>query len=428
MTSTRRVFALLVAALAPFLILALLPAPRADAQTISTMAAAVNSVGITHTIPRTGFRTNNQLNYSDCIDDDVVKVPVTVTQGAGYTLQAWLGIADCTPATARSGALTQCWLVASQVPNPTSVSTELDIPVRAIVAGYTLDLGLSGGIVTSPGTGGDTSISGTGGDTSISGTGGSAGAGGASGTSGTTTSAGIGTPINPGPEACVQPNASAIVSPTNFNIQFFLIDPSTNAVVGTASSWTGQFKLVGPQPPNNVSTGIGEDLLVVNFSYTPPTTDTSINTYNIYCDPAPGGDSAVDAGLLAPDASAGTAADCSAASSTVLMEGANATDFGSYVCGTAQKTSQSGNASNLIDGVPYHIAVAATDTFYNTGTLSTVGCGVPQPVNGFFKEYRNAGGQGGGGYCSFSMKREPAPLFALLALALGAALRRRRAT
>lgn len=90
-------------------------------------------------------------------------------------------------------------------------------------------------------------------------------------------------------------------------------------------------------------------------------------------------------------------------------------------------TALAGNATGLVNGVAYNVAVAATDTYQNTGTLSSLACNVPQPVNGFFKAYRAAGGQGGGGYCSFSQKREPLPLFALIGLASCLVLRRRRA-
>jgi hypothetical protein len=232
--------------------------------------------------------------------------------------------------------------------------------------------------------------------------------------------------VNVGPEACIEPSPTTVISATNFTIQFMLIDPSTNAVVGAVSPWTGQFKLVGPQPPDNVTAGIGGNLLVVNFTYNTPTVDQTINGYNIYCDPPHGSAAAIDAGLIAPDASAGTELACSDPESDVLKQGGLAPD-GSYLCGTAQKTSTGGNATSLVDGVQYNIAVAAIDTFENTGPLSVLGCGVPQPVTGFFKAYRDAGGQGGGSYCSFSMKRDPVILLAVLGLASCLVLRRRRA-
>jgi hypothetical protein len=91
-------------------------------------------------------------------------------------------------------------------------------------------------------------------------------------------------------------------------------------------------------------------------------------------------------------------------------------------------TATAGNATGLVDGVSYNVGVSATDTYQNVGKLSTLACEVPQPVDGFFKEYRAAGGQGGGGFCSFSMKRQPLPFAMLLGLASCLVFRRRRAT
>ena len=133
----------------------------------------------------------------------------------------------------------------------------------------------------------------------------------------------------------------------------------------------------------------------------------------------------MDAGLLALDAGSGTAGDCSDANPSILQQG-NQPPPGAAICGSAQRTSQTANASGLIDGVPYHVGVAAVDTYYNVGVLSNIACGVPQPINGFYKNYRAAGGTAGGGFCSFSMKREATVGIAFLALACGIVIRRRR--
>jgi hypothetical protein len=97
-----------------------------------------------------------------------------------------------------------------------------------------------------------------------------------------------------------------------------------------------------------------------------------------------------------------------------------------YQCGSASLSATGGNAVGLVNGVSYTVGVAATDTYANVGTLSTLTCQVPQPITGFYKAYRAAGGTGGGGFCSFSVKREPLPLVALLGLASCLVLRRRR--
>jgi hypothetical protein len=75
--------------------------------------------------------------------------------------------------------------------------------------------------------------------------------------------------------------------------------------------------------------------------------------------------------------------------------------------------------------VTYGVSVAGFDTFRNYGELSERVCGTPEPVTGFFEAYRDAGGKGGGGFCSIGGGRAPALAgFAALSL-LGLALRRR---
>jgi hypothetical protein len=415
MSPLRRVFAFLAAILAPVLVLG--AAGQASAQTLPTTTSVTVLTGsIQNSIPHDGFRPINWINYSDCIGNsanpggDVVSIGVALTNPLTYTLQAWVGTQDCTPVTARTTLnQTQCWLVASQAPSTNTMSTTLNIPVRSILAGFTSLFGQETGtpVTTDAGTTGVTDAGTT-----------------------TTTTTVVGQVIMPGPEACVQPNPQEIEAATAFTVYFMLIDPGTQNAISASSAtsqWTGMFKLVGPQPPDTVNAGIGGNLLVVNFSYNTPPVDQTINNYNFYCDPPPGNAAAVDAGLIAADAGAGTATTCAGAPmSQVLTQGGMAPG-GSYLCGGAQKTSTGGNAAGLVDGVPYNVAVAAEDTYENTGPLSVLGCGVPQPVTGFFKAYRDAGGLGGGGYCSFSMKREPLPWVALLGLASCLVFRRRRA-
>lgn len=69
--------------------------------------------------------------------------------------------------------------------------------------------------------------------------------------------------------------------------------------------------------------------------------------------------------------------------------------------------------------------MAAVDAVGNRGTLSDVRCATPQEVTDFYEAYKAAGGQGGGGYCTFGLER-PGSVAALTLLALvGLSLRRR---
>jgi hypothetical protein len=47
--------------------------------------------------------------------------------------------------------------------------------------------------------------------------------------------------------------------------------------------------------------------------------------------------------------------------------------------------------------VTYAVAVAATDAFGNVGPLSTPICEYPEETTDFWKKYREAGGNAGGG-------------------------------
>jgi hypothetical protein len=54
----------------------------------------------------------------------------------------------------------------------------------------------------------------------------------------------------------------------------------------------------------------------------------------------------------------------------------------------------------LTNGTTYTIAVSAVDGSGNVGPPSIEACDYPAPVNDFFTQYRNDGGQAGGGFCA----------------------------
>jgi hypothetical protein len=81
---------------------------------------------------------------------------------------------------------------------------------------------------------------------------------------------------------------------------------------------------------------------------------------------------------------------------------------------------------SLKNGVRYAVAVTLADGVGNESVLSNVACGSPAEVTGFFEAYRAAGGQGGGGFCSFAPARRAAVPLGLALLFVGAALSRRR--
>ncbi len=196
--------------------------------------------------------------------------------------------------------------------------------------------------------------------------------------------------------------------PVSFTLHFLLVDSSGRSPAGyTFPKWDAQFDLQGPEAPRSVTAGIGENRLIVSWKPGGSTT-SEVEGYYFFCDPPAGtGTPSVDGG----------AAGCGAP----VLADANA-------CGSALGGNvTSGETRSLTNGVTYGVAVAGRDTFRNYGELSSTTCATPQPVNGFFETYRDAGGKGGGGFCSIGAGRSSA-LAGLGALALlGLSLRRRAA-
>ncbi|MEO8901486.1 MAG: hypothetical protein ABI488_07180 [Polyangiaceae bacterium] len=416
MFTLRRVFAFVPA------LLVLVFVGRADAQTATL---TVTTTGVTHSAPRNANRLNTFINKADCVADDVMTFPINATNFGTYAFQAWVGTGCDATATRKQAGQTQCWKVVDTTIQAgssglSSGSTSIKIHVRDIVTGFT---NLFGGRAS-------TGTAGTGGTTGTGGTGGTAGTdvgGATSGGDTSTTSDGLG--INQlitgsSDAACDQPNAQNVLGATTLTIYFMLLNTSTGESVATAP-WAGSFKLVGPPAPDIVSAGVGGNLLVVNFKYSATPSDQTGNGFYVYCDPPSGSDAAADAGLL-DDAGRGTTLACGQPMSSVLVAGNDVPTDPKYRCGTGQKTSQTASATGLVNNVAYNVAVAAVDIYENVGPLSPLDCKVPQPITGFYKAYRDAGGTGGGGFCSFSTKHEPVILITVFGLAIGLVFRRRR--
>jgi len=370
------------------------------------------------TIPNTGVKRDHQdyagkvlptqINYKDCLNEDVFTFTVNLGAGyANYGLSVWAGTScDQTNARPPSGTAT-CWQVADERVPTSIIVSDLKIPVRRMLSGRT-----GGSDVGTGGTGG------TGGTDATGGTGGTDTTGGSNALGGTDSSGGASSNVPPdAPSECIP--TSATVSPQTLTLYFLLLD--SNAALGGQATYKVTFKLTAPAPPSNVTSGSGENVAPV--SWTPVTTsDQTIDGYQLYCDPGPGeqglaeSDIVWDPGILP----------VSCPTSTILVAGARPDD--KYKCGTASKTSTHANATGLINMVPYNVAVASTDTYRNVGVVSEPACAIPQPVTGFFEAYRNAGGAGGGGFCSFSRHRRPGLLLSVMGLGLCLVLRRRRAT
>jgi len=98
-------------------------------------------------------------------------------------------------------------------------------------------------------------------------------------------------------------------------------------------------------------------------------------------------------------------------------------------CGTIGALTSSGGETDpkLQNGGEYVVAIATEDNANNIGVLSGLACGQPLDVTGFYEAYTEAGGQAGGGYCTFApAHRDAMWTGAALLLAACAFWRRRK--
>lgn len=214
-------------------------------------------------------------------------------------------------------------------------------------------------------------------------------------------------------EVCTNPPAGEIP----FVLNFLILNGAGVTPEGASGDrWPetreARFDVLGPPPPTNLEVGVGEGSIIINFD---PTSADDLNGYRAYCDPPRASSAGSDAGADAGSTSCGSSA-------LVPGEPPPSEDF---FCGSSGPQAKSVDATGLTNFVPHNIAVAAVDEIGNVGPLSPLTCATPKPVTGFFEAYRAAGGQAGGGFCTFS--RRPSTGAGLLAaLALAGLLHRRR--
>lgn len=307
------------------------------------------------------------VSHADCVADDIFTFPVDLTSFVNLSLEVWAG-SDCTNKAKREGDQADCWKLYDSFPSKSTV--EVKIRAQDIVA------------KVKPGG----PNSGTAADC----------------------------------ERTDVPDAGEAVT-----LHFMLLDSSNELGASTADTFGSGFDLLGPPAPKGISVGIGEAQLVVSWD-APSASDLA--GYRLYCDPGEGppesGTSGEDAASDAPADGAADSAGNPDCPSTALIPGA--IPNGDYQCGSTSNTiATKATATGLTNGVAYAVAVAAIDRLGNSGRLSSVACGVPQPVDDFYELYRRAGGKGGGGFCAIRAYPNHT-LLALAGVAVGAWLLRRR--
>lgn len=362
------------------------------------------------------------ISRDDCLRNDEFHFPLYVTGYSGLQLEVWAGGSDCTAVAARQTTTATCWRVTDGI-TPSGNSVTVNVRVQDIVAKK-----------LPPTTG-----------------------------------------PNLGKESDCSPSLGT-TAPVAVSLFFMFIDPSSQANSG-GYQWKTSYDLLGPTAPGGLTIGQGDTLLKLEWKQS--TTDTDLTGYHFFCDPPPGKegsgaggqleagspsetdastseDAAADAGADADaavcdedagDAEGGCAAQVAeagtdASSTTTDAGGSTNSNCGNgalvsgkipdykYYCGSANgQTATSGRIEGLQNKYTYAVAIAGVDAVGNVGTLSTVQCGEPWPVDDFFKLYKQAGGDAGGTFCSTGAVGRGAGMATLLVLsigALGAVVRRRR--
>ncbi|CAN92234.1 putative secreted protein [Sorangium cellulosum So ce56] len=205
--------------------------------------------------------------------------------------------------------------------------------------------------------------------------------------------------------------------------------------------------LLGPKPPTNVQAHSGDGRILVD--YTQNEADEVLGYY-LYCDNggqsspdssgagAAGGDDgaagagggAAGGGGGAAGAGGGTTSGGSSGCQSSLLVPGEIPDSAQQ-CGSVGRASRGEATENIVNGRSYVVGVAAYDQVGNAGPLSAISCAIATDVDGFFEQYRDAGGQAGGGFCSIegpvgAGRWAAAPLAAVAAGAALGLLRRSR--
>jgi MYXO-CTERM domain-containing protein len=376
----------------------------ARAQTATNTLTVVDG-SFTRKLP---FRPDTQgptwINQRDCIDDDEITLTVNAdppTGLSGVILEVWVGEGtDCTLDEERQGAVDpDCWLVYRATPRQ---STQVTMKARDIVA--------RNKPTDSPNGPGEGTL-----------------------------------------DDCFVRDVP--VEPIEISLQFMMVNSNGDLNTNwTSDSYETMYDKTGPEAPTDVSAGIGENSVVVEW--TEPFAQDIVG-YRFYCDPPRGGatgstsqassheggleggaveagaegglegGAAGDGGVSATDAGTDGSTINPRCPSTALVAGEvpNEANFCGAIGG---ETATEGAATGLANGTNYAVAVAAVDSVGNVGLLSTTVCGTPQILTDFFERYREAGGQGGGGFCSIGAEPADGLAAGLAALVVAGFVRRRR--
>lgn len=371
------------------------------------------------------------INRRDCLENPKIRFNLGLlsTSGlSGYDVQAWVGSA-CGDQNKDLKASSNACVKVGQSDITSSIS--VDIPVHLLVSpesGESTEEG-TGGTAGTGGTDGSGGTAGAGtggtaGDATTAGYGGLAGTGGTGGSSGTGGNGGTaGAEItDPGDAVC---DATGTSTPTLKSVYFMLLNSDLKQPMGSvAVKWDYYYDLIGPEPPVDVSAGIGENALVLKWSEAEDAS-SDLGGYSFLCDPPPGGSTGIGAaGAAGADGSSEAPTDCDDDAAFKKGQPLTPSAITTYLCGDSEATGETAETDHLENFVPYHVGIVAHDKFKNYGVVSNVACAIPEPVTDFYEAYRAAGGKAGGGFCSIGTGRSHALTALVLAGALGLLARR----
>jgi hypothetical protein len=195
--------------------------------------------------------------------------------------------------------------------------------------------------------------------------------------------------------------------------------------------WTNtSMDLVAPPAPDSIDVGAGDEHIFFEWEIDSTSEEDDTEGFNFYCVPsgamstAMGG--ASSSGTAGGGAGGATATSCA---QNILVEGEiPSEEVEGFWCGDVTgRSSRNGQAEDLANNTTYAVAVSSLDAVGNSGELSVVACITPKPVTTFYEGYKNAGGQGGGGFCQFGHLGQNALTWLVLGAGL-LVLRRRRGT
>jgi hypothetical protein len=236
-------------------------------------------------------------------------------------------------------------------------------------------------------------------------------------------------------------------------VWFFIdADGDTNPDINEGSTGTDMLALTldgeAPDAPTDLTVNSGNEALEVAWPAT-TTAAPDLAGYLLFCargdslqvfkdsfydkqyytkDLLCGGTDTTSSGLLEARSLASATSDSTPAVPVAVPSPIAALDK-AYMCSgliSAQTTSH--RLTGLQNDAPYVVGLAAVDKSGNASPISTAYYQTPVATRDFYREYRDAGGQAEGGYCTLARSpvRNSALVFGILGLGATWAFRRRR--